>query len=709
MSTTTSLRFSTQPKFPDATELQHLLPALGMPTSDQKRVENRRRQYYNYWKRKSRRLNEYGFNQDYPMPTGDAEAVAEGNLTEQIRQRYTRMTVLQRAPYLIPDSDTPPEMSFREFVTTETGRLYLNYCADILANYTKWHDPNPKDVQSSMIQFVAEQHNFSFCKTHHKLNIPYCIFEDTKTFVVASPSSDPEQTKTIFKQFFEIGKNHGVNIKDQMNTVQKEYHYEHVKLEAKKLASEIQKCTDALIMISIDLFGIEVKASGVERIAHRNSVILNRNTNKYIYFEPHMTSENTAIIPYKSIQEAVKMYLEEINPKFELDEVPVSCPRRGAGRLQLNDPLCVPWSVYTSLCFLLNSTIEDTSVITDSVSGFSLARMMYVMTFYIPIKTRIVDGEPENVFLCDIFKTIHPPATFNAQRWPPRLLQELEEGGDWEMALKLFSTNPRKREEALKALLLNLTVESWDRIPDRIQTSLSDLTRFNVTIPTGVTKIKSHAFYNCGGLTLLTIPEGVKQIGAWAFSGCKRLTAVTIPRGVTHVGDASFRGCSGLTSVTLPNECLEIGEYAFRNCSGLSSVTIPNAVTRIKKHTFYSCNGLTSVTLPTGITEIEASAFAQCTGLPSVVIPGTVNQIGAHAFSDCTGLTSVIIPEGVLRIEKYAFAGCIGLTRVSIPSTVTLIGAFAFSDCINLDRVIVSETTDIVPSAFPDTTIILIR
>ena len=42
-----------------------------------------------------------------------------------------------------------------------------------------------------------------------------------------------------------------------------------------------------------------------------------------------------------------------------------------------------------------------------------------------------------------------------------------------------------------------------------------------------VTKIGSHAFYNCSGLTSFMIPNSVKSIGNNAFDGCSGLTSVT--------------------------------------------------------------------------------------------------------------------------------------------------------------------------------------
>ena len=46
------------------------------------------------------------------------------------------------------------------------------------------------------------------------------------------------------------------------------------------------------------------------------------------------------------------------------------------------------------------------------------------------------------------------------------------------------------------------------------------------TIPAGIKRIVSRAFYKCEGLTSVTIPSGVAAIENYTFNGCTALSSV---------------------------------------------------------------------------------------------------------------------------------------------------------------------------------------
>jgi len=70
------------------------------------------------------------------------------------------------------------------------------------------------------------------------------------------------------------------------------------------------------------------------------------------------------------------------------------------------------------------------------------------------------------------------------------------------------------------------------------------------TIPTSVTTIGTHAFYNCDGLTGVTIHANVTSIRDSAFAFCDSLNSITIPASVTSIGMWAFHCCPGITSIT---------------------------------------------------------------------------------------------------------------------------------------------------------------
>ena len=199
----------------------------------------------------------------------------------------------------------------------------------------------------------------------------------------------------------------------------------------------------------------------------------------------------------------------------------------------------------------------------------------------------------------------------------------------------------------------------------------------DVEIPSGVTRIASHAFSGFSGLTSVSIPSSVKEIGDEAFRGCTGLTSVSIPANVTGIDGGTFFGCSGLTNFTVDaaNE-----SYVSRN--GLLLTKDGSVLIR-------GVNG--DVVIPDGVMRIGYGAFSGCSGLVKVEIPGSVTEIGSEAFSDCTGLTGVTILDGVTRIGDGTFSGCSGLVNVEIPGSVTEIGEGTFWGCSGLEGIAVDS------------------
>ena len=274
----------------------------------------------------------------------------------------------------------------------------------------------------------------------------------------------------------------------------------------------------------------------------------------------------------------------------------------------------------------------------------------------------------------------------------------------------------------------------------------------DLVIPEGVTRIGSHAFWDCSSLTSVTIPNSVMSIGDYAFSDCGSLTGVyitdlakwcgisfgnflanplhyanklylngtlitdlEIPEGVTSIGNSAFCGCSSLTSITIPDSVTSIGEVAFSSCSSLTSITIPEGVTSIGYQAFSSCSSLTSITIGSSVTSIGYSAFSYCSSLTGVYITDLAKWCGisfgdsyanplyyAHQlYLNGTPVTDLVIPDGVTRIGDYAFYYCGSLTSITIPEGVTSIGESAFFGCSSLTSITIpSSVTSIGNQAF---------
>lgn len=106
-----------------------------------------------------------------------------------------------------------------------------------------------------------------------------------------------------------------------------------------------------------------------------------------------------------------------------------------------------------------------------------------------------------------------------------------------------------------------------------------------------VTVIGSSALSNAG-LTSVTIPIGITRIESFAFYR-NQLTELTIPDGVTYIGDNAF-GSNQLSHAAIPPSVAEIYDYAFAD-NRLGAIELPG-VTYLGKGAFQK-NLLQSVTL----------------------------------------------------------------------------------------------------------------
>ena len=274
-----------------------------------------------------------------------------------------------------------------------------------------------------------------------------------------------------------------------------------------------------------------------------------------------------------------------------------------------------------------------------------------------------------------------------------------------------------------------------------------------LTIPSGVKRIKDYVFYNCSSLTSIDIPDDVISIGEWAFYFCTSLTSIDIPDSVTSIGMYAFYNCSSLTSVDIPASLASIGEYAFFSCPALTSVyitdlaawcnitfesssanplnrgaklylnnneltelTIPSEINQIMDYVFYGCKGLKKVTIGDGITSIGFAAFSSCSSLTSVHITDlsawcnitfesySSNPLngGAKLYLNNNELTELVIPAALTKIKDFTFYGCQSISKITMGEQVTSVGSRSFRNCSSLAQVYCQGTTP--PTINPSST-----
>lgn len=139
-----------------------------------------------------------------------------------------------------------------------------------------------------------------------------------------------------------------------------------------------------------------------------------------------------------------------------------------------------------------------------------------------------------------------------------------------------------------------------------------------------------------------TVPDGVTKIGSYAFFNQSYLTEVDIPSSVTVIAPHAFEGAF-IQSVVLPANLTEIGENAFTGAF-IQSIAIPAGVEVIGSSAFSDCKYLTSVTIADGVKHIGPYAFSG-SSLENLFIPKSVVTVDATVFSNCWNLTAIEVAE----------------------------------------------------------------
>lgn len=217
-----------------------------------------------------------------------------------------------------------------------------------------------------------------------------------------------------------------------------------------------------------------------------------------------------------------------------------------------------------------------------------------------------------------------------------------------------------------------------------------------VVVKSGVTKINSGAFYECGNLTNAEIANTVLSIGGSAFAECAQLRTVQIPNTVAAIGSCAFKNCSSLQNIVFPKALQKIEESTFENCTALKNLLIPGNVLSIGDYTFKGCTALESIAMQDGTISIGKEAFSNCSKLGSITMPDSVISFGTDIFKYDTALKTVKLPAGITRIAQGMFNGCVALTDFTVPETVTTIGGLAFANCIGIAKVTIPQSVKMV-------------
>ena len=242
-----------------------------------------------------------------------------------------------------------------------------------------------------------------------------------------------------------------------------------------------------------------------------------------------------------------------------------------------------------------------------------------------------------------------------------------------------------------------------------------------ITIPTGVKKIGTNAFWN-NPLTEITLSSTVKELGTPFVSSDYYMKTVTIDESnpyftvsnnVIYSKDKTtvigYGGGSNNGILTIDEGATKIRENAFSNSKKISGLNIPASMEEIpdnfandvyyfqgayvdENNPFYASiddkflltKDMTRL-IKAGTYEIRLKAPEN---VSKIEIPEGVTVIGKNAVR--YSITKLIsLPTTLKEIEDSAFYNCKELMTVNIPASVETIGNSAFENCTDLESVVI--------------------
>lgn len=187
-----------------------------------------------------------------------------------------------------------------------------------------------------------------------------------------------------------------------------------------------------------------------------------------------------------------------------------------------------------------------------------------------------------------------------------------------------------------------------------------------LTLPEGLTKIVSSAFYDAG-ITKLTGPSTLTMLGYDCFrgDGFAGSTLVTVDfsncTNLNTLTGSTFYDCHYLKNVTLPEGLKVIGDASFQNCYSIEEITIPNSVQTILESAFWMFSELyqhqlKKVTLGSGLQQIGFNAFGECGNIVEIYslnpVPPALNNNGFETMLN--NKATVYVPVGSLNAYQTA-------------------------------------------------------
>lgn len=238
-------------------------------------------------------------------------------------------------------------------------------------------------------------------------------------------------------------------------------------------------------------------------------------------------------------------------------------------------------------------------------------------------------------------------------------------------------------------------------------------------IPSTVTCIGKHCFFDCDNLERIVINENVVRFENNPFSGCTKLEVENhspyyhFENGVIYNKfKTTIIGClngSQIDELVIPETVTSINRNAFWNCKGIKKVVITKNIVRIGYNPFASAENMylesesPEIISRDGILYDKTMTNLLCATNRAVGksyrVPASVKIINRGVFSGCKDLEHIDF-NGVTYMDKSSFTNCVSLKEVYIPDSVRYIGEWAFSYCTGMKTISINKKTFVDKNAF---------
>ncbi|ELP93928.1 hypothetical protein EIN_179150 [Entamoeba invadens IP1] len=316
------------------------------------------------------------------------------------------------------------------------------------------------------------------------------------------------------------------------------------------------------------------------------------------------------------------------------------------------------------------------------------------------IAPRLQNVRKNAVLLCDKLTSLqcNEEANIQATYFENRIYKKLGNYVNQVVMTKKCVSNIIKDKQEFE-VPQDVTCELWRK-------SMSGVKSKKLVIPSNVTRIRSHAFYNNTTLESLTIFSTVRKIGREAFMKCKHLRSIVFENGNDIVFSRNvFIDCFNIEEIkglTCYNGAVSVQEeqmfHQFKiACPVIDYISsdfemYPVPPPNLKTLSFVAPNHAKIYVMPRSVTKLHRSAFQKNEILEKVVLSRNLSTFEKTSFTECKALLGIAIPSNVSKIPKFCFNFCFSMKHIEIPNTVVTIGKFAFNSCSELKDVVIGNS-----------------